>query len=120
MSDTKDMGKAVKQQARKAEDFVDTATAKARTTIDEVGDRIGEAADSVQEKLQKTGKEAAAVVSNVSDRMRSSADYMREQGLPSIIEDVETLIKRYPTYAVLIGIGIGFLLARRGQDSMNG
>lgn len=101
--------------ARKGEELVTGAAAKARATVEEVSERIGEASSAVKDNLRKAGKEAADAVSTVSNRVRSSADYLQEQGIPGIMDDVETLIKRYPLQAVLIGAGIGFLLARRNS-----
>lgn len=88
------------------------AGSKARETAREVGDTIGEAAESIQDKIRRTGRDAADVVSGVTERVRSSATYVQEQGFEGLMDDLGTLIKRYPIHAVLIGVGVGFLLAR--------
>ncbi|GKS57968.1 hypothetical protein YTPLAS18_14950 [Nitrospira sp.] len=92
------------------------AASKARETARDVGHSLGEAAESLQDKIRRTGKDAADVVSSVSERVRSSATYVQEQGLEGLMDDVGTLIKRYPIQAVLIGVGVGFLLARGSRD----
>lgn len=99
--------------ARKAEDLSDTATTKARKAVHSVGEQLGTAADSIREKIDRTVEETSDVMSNVKEGVRSSAAYLQDQGFSDIMDDVGTLIKRYPIYAMLIGAGIGFMLVRR-------
>ena len=55
---------------------------------------MGAASDAVAQTLERTGR------------------YLQEEGLKGIGEDAASLIRRYPIQSVLIGIGIGFLIAR--------
>ena len=118
-----ELGRAKDKLANKAEDLADTAAAKtreaaakARDTARDVGNTLSEAAESLQDKIRRTGKDAAEVVSTVTDRVRSSASYVQEQGFEGLMDDVGTLVRRYPLQAVLIGVGVGFLLARGLRD----
>jgi len=48
----------------------------------------------------------------VASQLECSGRYLEEQGLKGIGEDVTNLIRRNPIPALLIGVGIGVLLAR--------
>jgi hypothetical protein len=58
------------------------------------GGWVGSAAEGVASGLEKSGK------------------YLQEEGLTGIAQDLGELIKRNPIPAMLVGLGIGFLLAR--------
>lgn len=58
------------------------------------------------------GQASAAVAQTFSD----SANYLDEQGLQGIGNDITNLIKRNPIPALLIGIGLGFLVARASSS----
>jgi ElaB/YqjD/DUF883 family membrane-anchored ribosome-binding protein len=55
---------------------------------------LGSAAQYAASGLQQTGR------------------YMEEQGFSGMMDDVTNVIRRNPVPAVLIGLGIGFLLGR--------
>ncbi len=103
---------AAENLAQKSEDLVTKAGAKARTTAEGVREQLSEAGTATKGILRKTSKEGADAVSRVTDHVRSSVDVLQEDGFTGIMNDVETLIKRYPIHAVLIGAGIGFIVAR--------
>jgi hypothetical protein len=44
--------------------------------------------------------------------VRQTGQYLREEGMSGIMEDLEVLIRRYPLQALLLGAGFGFLLSR--------
>jgi hypothetical protein len=48
----------------------------------------------------------------VANTIKESGRYLEEAGLSGIADDVTALIKRNPVPAVLVGLGIGFLLGR--------
>jgi hypothetical protein len=50
--------------------------------------------------------------SKVADTLERGGRYLQEEGLSGIAGDVTDLIKRNPIPALLVGIGIGFLLAQ--------
>ncbi len=95
----------------KTEELADAEAVKARQS-DEGAEGLGGAADRFEQKLRETSEGVGEVVSAVSNRVRSSAAYLQEQGWGGVLDDIETLIKRYPIHAVLIGAGLGFILAR--------
>jgi hypothetical protein len=48
----------------------------------------------------------------VAQTLDTTGRYLKEEGLKGIGEDVSNLIRRHPLQAVLLGIGVGYLLAR--------
>jgi hypothetical protein len=48
----------------------------------------------------------------VASALDSTGHYLEEQGLSGMAEDLTNLIRRNPIPALLIGVGLGYLLAR--------
>ncbi|NGZ94546.1 MAG: hypothetical protein CV089_00170 [Nitrospira sp. WS110] len=130
MSKTDSLEKTGEQLGRKAEDAVQRAGEKARQVSDDIGDmaqrggdkarhlaeRVGDeiagASDRIQDKLRETGKGVGEAVNTVSEKVRASAQYLEDSSVEDVVDDVTVLVKRYPIHAVLLGMGIGFLLGR--------
>jgi hypothetical protein len=50
--------------------------------------------------------------SAVADTLDRGGRYLQEEGLQGLGEDLTTLIRRNPIPAVLVGIAVGYLIAR--------
>jgi hypothetical protein len=50
--------------------------------------------------------------STVADTLEHTGRYIQDEGLAGMADDVTELIRRNPIPAMLIGVGIGFLLAK--------
>lgn len=48
----------------------------------------------------------------VADTLENTGKYLEEEGLSGMAEDITGVIKRNPIPALLIGVGVGFLLGR--------
>jgi hypothetical protein len=48
----------------------------------------------------------------VADTMEGAGKYLEDKNLSGMMDDVTGLIKRNPIPAVLLGLGIGFLVGR--------
>jgi hypothetical protein len=57
-------------------------------------------------------EDSTKTASGVASALDSSGRYLEEQGLSGMADDVTNLIRRNPIPAMLIGVGLGFLLAR--------
>jgi len=104
----RDVASAAAGQAR------DTARAAGRTADSaaaRVGSGMGSLADTIRENAPKEGMMDTAA-SRVADGLESAGRYLEQEGLTGISGDLTELIKRNPVPALLIGLGIGFLLAR--------
>jgi len=80
--------------------------------IGSVDQTIGSAAQTMQQTLRRTKENATAAMGTVVDGIETSADYLTDRGMEGMVADVETLIRRYPFQALLIGSSVGFLLSR--------
>lgn len=96
--------------ADKARDAGNKAVEKSDSAVESVGSGIKNFAGTIRENMPHQG-----VVGNASDSvanaLESSGRYLEEKGLSGIGGDVTDLIKRNPIPALLIAVGVGFLLA---------
>jgi len=110
---------AVSDKAREA---ASTVGQSASDMASNVGQRAEDATSSVasgMQSLASTLRESAprsgilgSASSTVADTLESSGRYLEEQGLSGVGEDLTNMIRRNPVPALLIGIGLGFLIAR--------
>jgi hypothetical protein len=93
----------------------DVASPPVGATADEaaaaLGRKLESAADVMRTRLPQEGR-TGAVVEAVSDRLEASGEYLAQEGLSGILQDVEVLIRQYPIQALLLGLGAGYLLSR--------
>ena len=54
----------------------------------------------------------AEAADTAADTLERAGAYLREQDLTSIRADLEGLIRRHPLESLLVGLGVGYLLAR--------
>ena len=66
----------------------------------------------IREKAPREGSVATAATT-VVDGLESASSYLREKKFEHLAKDVTALVRAYPVQSLLIGVGIGYLLARR-------
>ena len=76
-----------------------------------VGEKLGSAADTLRGSLPQEGPLAGAARA-VTDGLESSGHYLQEQGLTGTIDELESVIRRYPIQALLVGAGLGYAISR--------
>jgi hypothetical protein len=76
-----------------------------------VGETFESAADTLRGTLPQEGRIAGAAGA-LADRLESSGHYLQEQGLTGAIDELESLIRRYPIQALLLSAGLGYALSR--------
>jgi hypothetical protein len=94
-----------------ASDVASQAGHKAEEATTNVGHSIRSLAGTLREKLPHEGMLGTAS-SAVADSLDRSGRYIEEEGLQGIASDVTDLVRRYPIPALLIGLGLGYLIAR--------
>jgi phage-related minor tail protein len=116
------VGEGAQKAGEHAESYAATATEKAKEAATYIGDKAVQATEAVgsgikslggsirehtprQGMLHDTGEAVAGAI-------ETSGRYLEEQGLKGIGEDFTTMVRRNPIAAVLIGVGLGFCLAR--------
>jgi len=76
-----------------------------------VGGGVKSVADTVRHYTPHEGMLGAASEA-VAGSLDSAGRYLQQEGVTGMADDVSDMIRRYPIPAVLIGVGIGFMLAR--------
>ena len=94
-----------------ASDMAAGAGRKADSAVHSAGSGMQSFADTVRDRGPQAGMLGSAS-SAVADTLDSAGEYLESHGLSGIAEDVTNLVRRNPIPALLIGIGVGFLLAR--------
>jgi len=134
MNPTMEQAKDVASQAYdKAKDVASQAYDKAKDTATSVGEMVSNAASSVGKTADHLASSAGAGIKNlgetlrekaphegmlgnasqtVANTIRESGKYLEEAGLSGIGKDLTELIRHNPVPAVLVGMGIGFLIGR--------
>jgi hypothetical protein len=101
---------------------VATVAEKAKDAATQVGERadrateaVGAGMESAADAIRKT-EPAAGMLHNageaIANKLQSGGQYLEQRGLTGIGEDVTNLIRHSPVPSLLIGVGIGVLLAR--------
>jgi ElaB/YqjD/DUF883 family membrane-anchored ribosome-binding protein len=85
---------------------------RAEELVGSIDQTIESAAQTIQKTLKSTRKSATAAMGTVADGIETSTEYFTDRGMEGVVADVETLIRRYPIQALLIGSSVGFLLSR--------
>jgi len=79
--------------------------------ISAVGEKIGSLADVIREKAPHEGAVGTAATT-VAEKLDVAGSYLQEKDLNHVLSDVSSVIRRYPVPSLLVGLGIGYLLAR--------
>jgi uncharacterized protein YjbJ (UPF0337 family) len=79
------------------------------TAAQDVASRVTETAGTAAAKAQEV---AGAAASAVTDTVAGASTYVQEKGVQALPGDLAGLIRRYPVPALLIGLGVGFVLGR--------
>ncbi len=106
----------------KAEDATLYAGHKAEDAASYVGKKAGDASaamgsglrslgDSVRERGPAGGMAGDASAA-AADTLESGGRYLQEEGLTDMVDDVSTLIRRYPIPALIVGVAAGYLVGR--------
>jgi len=108
---TQKAGDAASFVGKKAEDAASFVGKKAEDATSAMGSGMKSLADTIREKGPEGGTLGSAT-SAVASTLESGGRYLQEHGLSGIGGDMANLIKRNPIPALLVGIGLGFLIAR--------
>jgi hypothetical protein len=84
---------------------------KAEDATHAVGGGMQSLAGTLRDHLPQSGPVGAATGA-LESGLESTGKYLQEEGLQGMAEDVTQLIRRNPFPAMLLGVGLGFILAR--------
>jgi uncharacterized protein YjbJ (UPF0337 family) len=103
---------AVAGMSAKAREFGATAANKANEAAPVIGGKMKSLASAIREKAPREGK-IGATATKVAGGLESASNYLQEKKFDYLGEDVRGLVRRYPLRSILVGLGLGFLLAGR-------
>jgi ElaB/YqjD/DUF883 family membrane-anchored ribosome-binding protein len=104
----KETASNVGEKAKQAGEY---ARDKADQGVSNVGRGMENLGQTIREKGPHSGMFGSAA-SGVASTLESTGEYLEEKGLSGMAEDLTNVIRRNPVPAVLISIGIGFMIAR--------
>jgi hypothetical protein len=102
---------AATSAAQTAGELASAAGQKAEGAVSSLGGGMASLAGTIREKAPHEGLLGKAS-SGVASTLESGGRYLQQEGLSGMADDVTSLIRRNPIPAVLVGVGIGFLIAR--------
>jgi len=94
----------------KAKDAAQSASHMATHAGESVGGGMESLAGTIRDYAG--GGTLGGAASTVADTLEQGGRYLREEGLSGMADELTNTIRRNPLPAVLIAVGIGFLLAR--------
>jgi hypothetical protein len=97
--------------ADKAKDVASAVGDRAESATHAVGSGMQSLAGTIRDRAPQSGIIGGAA-SGVAGALDRGGRYLEEQGLGGMGEDLTNMIRRNPIPALLIGVGLGFLLAR--------
>jgi len=77
--------------------------------------QVGAGVQNLAQTVRQHGPDSGMLgqaTDTVASTLEQGGRYLQEEGLTGMADDLTTLIKRNPIPALLVGVGIGFLLAR--------
>jgi len=118
-SDAKDTAQHVASKAQdlgaqavdKAQDLGAQAVDRADAATTTIGGKMSDAAQTIRDNAPTSGPVANAAVS-AADTLEQAGNYLQTQDLSDIRADLEGIIRRHPVESLLVGLGVGYLLAR--------
>ena len=96
----------VSQTRRNVESSVDDAAARTARGLHDAADRL-------RERAPGSSGVMGSAVGGVADTIDRMGSYLENDAFARLRGDVEDTIRRNPIRTVLVGLGIGYMLARR-------
>jgi len=97
-----------------ADEMAAAAAAKAGQSMSAVGEKIGSLAETIRGRAPHEGAMGTAATT-VANKLDAAGSYLQEKDVDHMMGDLTGVIRRYPIPALLIGLGIGYLLAGRAR-----
>ncbi len=84
---------------------------RAEDATSAMGGQLKAAGDTIRQNAPHDGALGQAS-SAVARTLEETGEYLQREGLEGIASDLSSLVKKNPIPSLLVGIGLGFLLAR--------
>ena len=100
------------QFAQGAQDSLKSAKSAIDAGVGKVGEFAHHAAEKVGELAHDASGKVGSFAQQATEKLSATADYLRNKKMADMKADLESLVKRYPTQALVGALAIGFLAAR--------
>ncbi|MCC7380469.1 MAG: hypothetical protein IT384_01465 [Deltaproteobacteria bacterium] len=102
-------------------ELLEAANKKGQRGMSALGQQLEHAASFVSREAGEAAERGQLPIDRekvgaVTDRIQSAASYLRENDPKSMLEDVDTAIRKHPYRAMAIGLGIGWLIGRLSRS----
>jgi ElaB/YqjD/DUF883 family membrane-anchored ribosome-binding protein len=118
-NEAEDMMDKAKDAAASTAEKAKNVASNAMSAVTDTADSAAAAVGGGMTSLAKTMREhapgegmLASATKSVAQSLESGGRYLKNEGVTGMAEDLGNMIRRNPFPAVLVGIGLGFLLAR--------
>lgn len=115
---SKDIGAVASDVRERASEVGTQAAERVDTAMSATGERMTDFAQTLREHAPQ-GK-AGDIAQSTADVLERSGSYLQHADLNVVRNDLERLIRQHPIESLLVGAGIGFLLARATRRSRYG
>jgi hypothetical protein len=102
---------AASNVGQKAQDVASTVAQKTDDALSAVGSGMSSLASTIREKAPQQGMLGSAA-SSVASGLQTGGEYLQEHGVGDMLNDLTAVVRRYPLRSLLVGFGVGFLMAR--------
>ncbi len=106
---------AVAEMTAQAQALGVTAANMAGGAATAVGDTMGSLASVIRDHAPHEGTIASAATA-VAGGLESANSYLQEKDYEHLATDLTAVIRRYPIPSLLVGLGLGYVLARMTKD----
>jgi ElaB/YqjD/DUF883 family membrane-anchored ribosome-binding protein len=87
--------------------------------VEDATSSVGKGAQSLADTVRKQGPQEGVLgqaTRSVASGLEQAGRYVEDKHLTGMADDIGSMIKAHPIPAVLIGLGVGFLLGRALRD----
>jgi hypothetical protein len=102
----------MKEAAGEARERVAEYSRRAMDKIDAQRQPAANALEDTASALHEKGDAAASVAHRTANSLKATADYIRENDVKSMFNDLGSVVRRYPAQSLVAAGVAGFLIAR--------
>lgn len=96
----------------KASEVAGMAQERADQGMDKAADSMDKAAGMLRQRGDEQGGTVGSMAGTAADAMESASSYLHNTDTGQLMDQLETYIRKNPTQSLLIGAGVGFILAK--------